>query len=174
MLGGRIWVESEAGKGSRFIFELPILPPYFEKLLKIVRGKTSNKKAVQELRKKGIMDILMHILENKAVEIDMKEAVLGLYQENHLLKGVVPNIFEHIEDFMRIEMKDQKGKLISASDFKEAFLMAYMEKNMGAYKYKGKPIYDYGTADEKRVVLMKMVKSLSAEELGKELANIQN
>ncbi|MCX5751901.1 MAG: HAMP domain-containing sensor histidine kinase [Candidatus Saganbacteria bacterium] len=174
MLGGRIWVESEVGRGSRFIFELPILPPYFEKLLKIVRGKTSNKKAVQEIRKKGIMDILMHILENKAVEVDMKEAILGLYQENHLLKGVVPNIFEHIEDFMNIEIKDHKGKSVNASSFKEAFLMAYMEKNMGAYNYKGKPIYDFGTAQEKRLVLMEMVKGMSSQEIEAELLRIQD
>jgi hypothetical protein len=45
---------------------------------------------------------------------------------------------------------------------------------MGAYKYKGKPIYDYGDIDQKRFALMKLVKGLSLQQLDQELQKIQS
>ena len=43
--------------------------------------------------------------------------------------------------------------------------MAYVEKNMGDFKYQGKAIYKFGSTEQKRRALMAFVKGLSGKQL---------
>ena len=172
MHGGHITLDSKVKQGSRFEFSLPVLPLSFNLINEIIKEKVSDPKKIAQLKKYGAMATLMFVLENGSLDIDFKEAVLEKFQTLHLLEGSVPVIFDHLKDFlgMRIVTKE-KGEL-KAVNIRQAFMMAYIEKNMGSFKYKGKPIYDFGDIETKRMAAMALVKSWGPKQLDKELKKL--
>jgi hypothetical protein len=78
-------------------------------------------------------------------------------------KGAIPDGPEHVLTFFQ-EPDFATGKLY-ASTVKEAWVMAYIEKNMGQFNYKGIPIYQYGDRNAKRDAIIKLVKEKGAKQL---------
>ncbi len=173
MHGGRIAVKSKPGQGTEFIIKLPLAIPFLASIIKLIRREKLTKGETKELRKYGMMKLLVETMEYSGLDIDEREELLEALQELKLHKGNLPSIWDHIEDFRKINLKDEKGRNLSAVDYKEAFLMAYIEKNMGEFKYRGKHIYKYGDTNRKRRALMSLVKELPAELLDQKLREIE-
>ncbi len=62
------------------------------------------------------------------------------------------------------------GSNLLASTAEEAYMMAYVEKNMGSYSYRGLAIWEYGDRDSKRDALIKLVKEQSGASMLNEIA----
>jgi len=172
--GGQIAVRSKLGKGSEFVVKLPLAIPFLAQIIKIIRRERLERKEIKDLREYGLMKLLLQTMEYSGLDIDEREQLLHALSELELHKGTLPSIWDHIEDFKRIDLKDNQGRDLSAKDYKEAFLMAYIEKNMGDFKYQGKHIYEYGDTNAKRRALMALVKELSTDLLEATLKEIEN
>jgi len=171
--GGEINVKSKLGQGTEFAIKMPLAIPFLTSIVKLVRRESLSKKELNALRKFGLIRLLMLTMEYTSLDVDEKEELLEALQEIGMHRGTLPSIWDHIEDFRRVEIKDKRGRSLNAENYKEAFLMAYIEKNMGEFKYKSKPIYKYGNTHGKRLALMSLVKELSAERLDQMLQGIE-
>ncbi|OGB88096.1 hypothetical protein A3H38_03360 [candidate division WOR-1 bacterium RIFCSPLOWO2_02_FULL_46_20] len=163
--GGNISVESKVGKGSEFIIELPLAIPCLSQLVKVCKRERLSQDEIQGLTDYGVVRVLIEAIVFPGFDVDEKEQVLQSIQSMNLLAGTLPSAWSHIEDFTRIDVKDKKGRSLKAVNYKEAFYMAYVEKNMGDFKYQGKAIYKFGSTEQKRRALMAFVKGLSGKQL---------
>jgi len=170
--GGKILVKSAEGKGSEFIVKIALAIPGLASLTKLIHRHPLTKEEMKELRHYGLIKLLVEAIEYPGLSIDEKEELLEAVQELKLCKGVLPSIWDHIEDFRRLELR-RRGKTIKAANYKEAFLMAYIEKNMGEFVYRGKPIYQYPDTNRKREALISLVKELSPRYLEEKLLEIE-
>jgi len=170
--GGKISIKSKLGQGTEFIISFPLVVPFLEQIVKVINRETLSQSEIEDIEQYGIMKLLIETMEYTGLDIDEREELLKALEEMKWHKGHLPSIWDHIEDFRRIDIKDEKGNPLHAKNYKEAFLMAYIEKNMGEFKYQGKHIYEYGNTNEKRKALMSFVKELSLERLEQKLQEI--
>lgn len=173
MHGGKIVVTSKLGVGTEFNIRLNLAVPLLPQVIKLIQKQDLSKKEMAELRKYGLMKLLLEMVEYPVLDIDEKEALLQALEEKKLYKGRLPSSWDHIEDFLKVGVTDKKGRSLSAANYREAFLMAYIEKNMGEFEYKGKPVHEYGNTESKRSALMALVKSLTPDYLARKLEEIE-
>ncbi|NQT30468.1 MAG: HAMP domain-containing histidine kinase [Candidatus Saganbacteria bacterium] len=171
--GGRIEVKSKMGHGTEFIIEIPLAILFLHEIVKLIHQQPLSDEETEKMRHYGLMRLLIEAMEYPALDIDEKEQILESFQSMQLHRGNLPIIWDHIEDFRRMDLKNAEGRPLRAKDYREAFLMAYIEKNMGDFLYRKKPIYAHGDTVSKRKALMSLVKELTPKQVEKSLAEIE-
>ncbi len=171
--GGQLLVKSQEGQGTEFVIKFPLVIPFLAQVIKIIRKEGLSQEEIKRMRSYGLMKLLIETMEYSGLDIDEREELLKALQEMKLHKGNLPSIWDHIDDFKRLDIKDEAGNPLKAENYKEAFLMAYIEKNMGEFRFNGKPIYDYGDTEQKRKALMQLVKSFSKEQIENKLSGLE-
>lgn len=83
--------------------------------------------------------------------------------------GTLPDL-AHIMTFFEEPSSD--GGNLMASTVEEAYMMAYVEKNMGSYSYQGLGIWEYDLRNGKRDALMKLVKENGANFMINDIAPV--
>lgn len=91
-----------------------------------------------------------------------------------MLKGITPDSLDHIEDFFLRKIIIDGKPVKAAGNIEEAFLMAYIEKNMGNFSYKGRQIFEYDDSGHKKKALINLVKDMNKFRIKKELSVICN
>ena len=145
LMNGKIWVESEPGKGSNFIFEIEL-----EKIKEEMQPYTlfSGKKALIVDDNQNWRDILKHLLSSFGLDVDTvdngKKAIAKIEKENFDLILIDWNMPE-LDGISTIKILKEKysakvtDKIILVSAFKEENLLKSIEE-IGIKLFMEKPI----------------------------------
>ena len=114
-------------------------------------------------------DIEKALLGNDEINLEDVDMVLkDLFKDRQLPFPPPPDGPNHILTFLQEPISTGEGLL--AGSIEEAWVMAYIEKHMGDFDYKGRPVYTYGDRNGKRNAIIKLVKEQGYDRLLNEIS----
>jgi len=98
---------------------------------------------------------------------DLEKELKTLFRGRKSPAPPVPGI-DHVAGFFDEPISTGEG--LKAESPLEAWVMAYLEKHMGEYSYRGRYLYQYGDRNQKRDAVIRKVKEEGAEKLFDQIA----